>query len=307
MFSKLCLALCVVAATAEIDFTRTINTVPAGSSGTLTVSPGCTKTDKYGCAAGSVTGWGSSLTIAIDATLGAPITKGSTFSVDAKVDGLIPFSFSCPLCGANCTIKIPVVGKTVSFPLPPCPIASGALKKTLTVALPAKSPIPVKTSVKGSASAKDASGATLASVSFTATIGPSAVTVDTTEILTLTERTDMSAAEFLVIAAAANQTHYGCAPCMSDEVSIQIQGVTGPVCVPKCTGTTCPTDKPAGASATPQCALQSSTGDKYCALICSPSAEALSFPAFKKAADAQCGTNASCKAIQTVGICTYDD
>ena len=128
----------------------------------------------------------------------------------------------------------------------------------------------------------------------------------TAEILTLTERTDMSAAEFLVIAAAANQTHYGCAPCMSDEVSIQIQGVTGPVCVPKCTGTTCPTDKPAGASATPQCALQSSTGDKYCALICSPSVEMLKYPVFKRAADAQCGAGQSCKAIQTVGICTCD-
>ena len=116
----------------------------------------------------------------------------------------------------------------------------------------------------------------------------------------------MSAAEFLVIAAAANQTHYGCAPCMSDEVSIQIQGVTGPVCVPKCTGTTCPTDKPAGASATPQCALQSSTGDKYCALICSPSVEMLKYPVFKRAADAQCGAGQSCKAIQTVGICTCD-
>ena len=46
---------------------------------------------------------------------------------------------------------------------------------------------------------------------------------------------------------------------------------------------------------------------RYCALFCSPSAEALQYAAFKKAADAQCGTNASCKAIQTVGICTYDD
>merc|ERR1712072_1557581 len=50
-------------------------------------------------------------------------------------------------------------------------------------------------------------------------------------------------------------------------------------------------------TAAPQCALQdSSSGDKYCALICSPSSN-----------DAQCGTNASCKSIQGTGLCTYDD
>ena len=36
---------------------------------------------------------------------------------------------------------------------------------------------------------------------------------------------------------------------------------------------------------------------RYCALICSPSAN-----------DDQCGTNASCKSVQaSVGLCTYDD
>ena len=57
-------------------------------------------------------------------------------------------------------------------------------------------------------------------------------------------------------------------------------------------------------TATPQCALQSSSGgDKRCALLCSPSLPIRD----QKAADAQCGTNASCKAIQGNGICTYDD
>ena len=55
----------------------------------------------------------------------------------------------------------------------------------------------------------------------------------------------------------------------------------------------------------PQCALQdSSTGKKYCALICSPTAVIKD----QKAADAQCGTNATCKSVQMgIGICTYDD
>jgi hypothetical protein len=85
--------------------------------------------------------------------------------------------------------------------------------------------------------------------------------------------------------------------CRSDEEAVQIQGVKGDFCTPKCTGTTCPTDVPAGVSAKPMCALQTTTGDKYCALICNPS----------KAFDTQCGSNASCKSISGVGICTYDD
>merc|ERR1719235_293732 len=86
--------------------------------------------------------------------------------------------------------------------------------------------------------------------------------------------------------------------CRSDEVDIQIQGVQGAVCSPKCTlGIFCPKDVPTGVTAKPTCALQdSSSGSKYCALICSPSGD-----------DDQCGTNASCKSIQGTGICTYDD
>ena len=61
---------------------------------------------------------------------------------------------------------------------------------------------------------------------------------------------------------------------------------------------------PAGVTAAPQCAISdAATHKKYCALICSPTAAI----ADQEAADAQCGKNASCKPIQTVGICTYDD
>merc|ERR1711907_154256 len=93
--------------------------------------------------------------------------------------------------------------------------------------------------------------------------------------------------------------------CQSDEQAVQIQGVKGDFCSPQCTGlfkTTCPKDVPSGVTATPQCALKSTTGDKYCALICSPSTDEKSL----RAGDAACGTG-TCKAIQGVGLCTYDD
>ena len=55
-----------------------------------------------------------------------------------------------------------------------------------------------------------------------------------------------------------------------------------------------------------RCALKSASSkfSKFCALICSPSLPILD----QKAADSQCGENASCKEAGTgVGICTYDD
>ena len=51
-----------------------------------------------------------------------------------------------------------------------------------------------------------------------------------------------------------------------------------------------------GCSASPACALQDSSGQNYCALMCDPEKN-----------DGVCGDNASCKSISGVGICTYDD
>merc|ERR1719316_1849269 len=107
----------------------------------------------------------------------------------------------------------------------------------------------------------------------------------------------------MIVATAA---HYGdpfAGGCESDEMKAQITGVQGAACVPPCTSTgSCPTDVPSGVTAHPQCALQTSTGGKYCALICSPSTDKFSL----MVGDSQCGQNASCKAISGVGICTYD-
>merc|ERR1712019_167635 len=87
-------------------------------------------------------------------------------------------------------------------------------------------------------------------------------------------------------------THYEKPPCRSDEVDVQVQGLTGSTCSPKCSGTTCPTDVPAGTTAKPQCVLQdSSTGDKYCALTCFVGG---------------CPTGSTCRHSGLVGLCMYD-
>merc|ERR1712072_126714 len=86
--------------------------------------------------------------------------------------------------------------------------------------------------------------------------------------------------------------------CGSDEQDVQIQGIAGSFCSPKCNALgKCPTDVPAGTQAAPTCALQDPQGDKYCALICQPNAGS---------GAGQCPSNSTCKPIQGTGLCTYD-
>uniref|UniRef100_A0A7S0LJJ6 Peptidase C1A papain C-terminal domain-containing protein n=2 Tax=Coccolithus braarudii TaxID=221442 RepID=A0A7S0LJJ6_9EUKA len=106
----------------------------------------------------------------------------------------------------------------------------------------------------------------------------------------------------------APPTHYGdpTKGCLADETEITIQGIAGDFCTPSCSiFKHCPADMPAGVTAKPQCALSdAATGKRFCALICAPSVPILD----QKAADSQCGANASCKEVQLgLGLCTYDD
>ena len=87
---------------------------------------------------------------------------------------------------------------------------------------------------------------------------------------------------------------YDVAECSSGEVNVSISGIGGAICSPPCPDMSCPSDP--GIAARAQCALQASSGEKYCALICSP-----------ESSDDQCGDDASCKALVGIGICTYDN
>jgi len=97
-------------------------------------------------------------------------------------------------------------------------------------------------------------------------------------------------------------SHYGNPSdgCLSDEEAVRVTGVAGSFCSPDCKSAACPTDVPSGVAAKPQCALQTTGGDKKCALICSPTTDWASL----RAGDAQCG-EATCQPIQGVGLCTY--
>jgi len=85
--------------------------------------------------------------------------------------------------------------------------------------------------------------------------------------------------------------------CLSDETAVQITGIAGSFCSPRCSSTvSCPTDVPKGTTAEPKCVLESqgSPTPTQCALICDPSAAN------------SCPPKATCKAIQNTGLCTYN-
>jgi len=86
--------------------------------------------------------------------------------------------------------------------------------------------------------------------------------------------------------------------CATDEMAIRIQGVQGDFCAPQCHGflESCPS-APSSINGNAECALKTTTGEKYCAVICDPSGTAQCSPT----------NQMTCKSIQGTGICTYDD
>lgn len=98
-------------------------------------------------------------------SLNADLTAGSTLDLDLKVDRVLPLKTSCPMCGANCTINIPVVKQKVSFAMPPCPIkkGAGALNST-KLTLPADPLKSGKVSIEGTVSVTDAQSKLVASI-----------------------------------------------------------------------------------------------------------------------------------------------
>jgi hypothetical protein len=96
------------------------------------------------------------------------------------------------------------------------------------------------------------------------------------------------------VAAEANG-HYEKPPCGADEAQAQLTGSSGVLCAPKCDASgSCPTDFPSGVTASPLCALQDQSGNKYCALMCT--------------SDSQCDTagGSTCAMVAgSQGVCVY--
>ncbi len=169
MFASLVLALFTSNAVADISVSRSIDSVMSGASGTVTLDSGCANKDQYGSNNCDLK-WGNSYTVTIDANNAEDLNGKANIAVDMKVDNIIPFKITCPVCGANCTFEVPVVKTKETIQLPPCPIAKGEYKQMYNFTLPSKSPVPVKTSAKGTVKLNDDAGNNVASLSVNAVL-----------------------------------------------------------------------------------------------------------------------------------------
>jgi len=161
-------------ATADIVFSRTINSVSIGT-GNVTIDSDCAAKDEYGSNQCDLH-WGKQYTVTLAADLSTDITAAHSFTVDVKLDKIIPFKFTCPICGSECTVTVPIVKKTVSFKLPACPIKAGPYRLTKTITLPAKAPAPIKAGFKGTVTMSDGSS-TVAAGDVTGDVSPSLLAV----------------------------------------------------------------------------------------------------------------------------------
>eukprot|EP00660_Eupelagonema_oceanica_P018831 gene18831-12214_t len=111
----------------------------------LTVDPSITGSASFGSCSGTLpdpsgsctVNWGQTGTAKVDGSGTKDINSG-TVSADVKIDGLIGFKPSCPLCGTgNCTITVPIVKKKIEVPLSPCPIKAGPVSVSQDVTVSA--------------------------------------------------------------------------------------------------------------------------------------------------------------------------
>lgn len=239
---------------------------------------------------------GQVFTVSGAGTVDEQVTGGK-YSLSIKLGGIPVFSHTGDGCSPE-TVKLPLGMGTIDYGGIKCPTGPGAVNLGLKVTVGKLAPNGQYTAIT---TAVDSNGGQIlcAEVDFSFSAEEIEAAKKQDKPLSLNFRKDWLAQQ------NATNGHYGDPKdgCEPDEQAVQVQGVSGDFCSPKCTGSTCPTDVPAGVTAKPQCALQSPTGAKYCALICSPSLPI----ANQRAADDQCGDNASCKAISGVGLCTYDD
>jgi hypothetical protein len=149
-----------------VYFDRTID-VLTHATGSLTFNTGCSATDQYGSNKCTFN-WKQAVDVTFQGALQEDITSGKLV-VDAKINNVIPFTFSCPICGANCTIEIPIIKKPETFAMPPCPIKAVTIPSKIThVTLPDKNPLGLAVTVTGTVQIADQTGSVIAKLELNA-------------------------------------------------------------------------------------------------------------------------------------------
>ena len=107
-------ALMLGTAAADITLSRTIDSHAAGNFNVTVEGPACKDKDAFGSNTCDMN-WGQSYTVDYSASLTNDIVDGDTITIDATLDGLVPFKATCNLCGQPCTVTVPIVKQTFTI------------------------------------------------------------------------------------------------------------------------------------------------------------------------------------------------
>src|SRR5579863_2780003 len=122
-----------ICSSCSFAFSRTVNTIQHIVAN-LTFDQGCTTSDPYG-SNGCTWTWAEPVAVTGAGALQEDVTRGKlvvNLQLTDTIHGTTPFSFSCPICGANCTILNPFSAASETFAMPACPIHAMTIPVTTT-------------------------------------------------------------------------------------------------------------------------------------------------------------------------------
>ena len=125
-----------------MNFSRTVTELEPGASLSLRFSGEggeCSTEDRYGNNRCHYN-WGGTVEANFTVGLAGTLEEGDTLQGHMKVNYLIPYSFSCPVCGRDCVIRLPIRDLSWTFATPPCPIGPGDLVDGIVAPIGGKSP-----------------------------------------------------------------------------------------------------------------------------------------------------------------------
>mmetsp|Transcript_11459 Transcript_11459/g.33788 ORF Transcript_11459/g.33788 Transcript_11459/m.33788 type:complete len:250 (-) Transcript_11459:231-980(-) len=129
-----------------VTFSRNIIHINGGSKFHLTFGPEVGSTSH--CKSADTFGdnnchykWGDGLVATYKLDLETELEDSDTIHGHFKIDRVVPWEFSCKVCGQDCTLKAPVIDEEWSFAMEPCPIQLQNATNSIFTKLRGDSPV----------------------------------------------------------------------------------------------------------------------------------------------------------------------
>lgn len=87
--------------------------------------------------------WGETMNPQIDVkfkTEGDGFKEGDLVKGSMRVGYIVPWYFTCAVCGKDCVLRLPIVFFPINIPLPPCPMGKEEIPSTLSLPVGSSSP-----------------------------------------------------------------------------------------------------------------------------------------------------------------------